>query len=90
MATWTHVFCEAGNGFPGVGEEVIYAADGDVILLKVVAISSIHTAQWQANYVYVECESADRDWDDLDEADADSLYEDPHHVDLDRAESEED
>ena len=78
--TWTHEFCEAGNGFPGVGENVIVSLGGDIRLLTVKQISSIHTSQWQANWVYLVCEDADQDWDDMDEDEQDAAWENMHHV----------
>ena len=93
--TYTHMFHEAGNGFPGVGDEVISDEDGgicnDIRLLKVVGMSRIHTRQWHANYVYLVCEPADRDWDDLSESKQDRLYDTLHHVSrLDREDDEQD
>lgn len=80
MASFTHRFDEHGNGFPGVGDDVIEDVDGDIKLLTVTAISPIHTAQWQANYIYLECEDSETDWDELSEKKQDRLYEELCHV----------
>lgn len=82
--TYTHIFRESGNGFPRDGETVIEPADdGWHKLLRVVDSSPIHTGNamaGDANFLYLRCEAADQDFDDLSEAAADAAYEDMHHV----------
>ncbi|MHB8397396.1 MAG: hypothetical protein ACYDCI_00455 [Candidatus Limnocylindrales bacterium] len=78
---WTHEFRESGNGFPAVGLDVITPDDcGDPQLVRVVAVSPIHTRQWAANKVYLECEPSESPWDDFDEATQDLLYSHAYHV----------
>lgn len=81
MSNYTHIFHEAGNGFPRVGDEVIIERDmGWHEIKKVASISSIHTRQWQANWIYLTLEAADRDYDDLDDAEAEAAWNDLYHV----------
>lgn len=49
---FTHLFLEAGNGYPAKRDWVY---DEDSRILRVVSVSPIHTRQWQANHVYLEC-----------------------------------
>ena len=77
MATWTHRIEERGNGFPSVGER-IYDAEGNVLVVK--ELSSIHTIQWQSNYVYAECETTGEDWFDVEEDEKDDLASDSYGV----------
>lgn len=78
--SYTHEFHEAGNGFPDVGDDVILDKDGDIALLTVTAIGPIHTAQWQANMVYLTCEPAADDWDAYSESQQDRMYDNYYHV----------
>jgi hypothetical protein len=81
MTTIKCIFREAGNGYPAVGEEVVYQPDGDEPrLMKVIEMGSIQTRQWAANWCECECEDADRSWDDLSESERDEMYRDGHHV----------
>lgn len=79
--SWTHTFHEAGNGFPQVESDVVTVDDcGDPKLVVIKAVSPIHTAQWQANMVYLECEDSSMSWDDLDEIAQNLIYESAFHV----------
>lgn len=81
MAKYTHQFIEQGNGYPSVGDEVLVEGDMGWHEIKVVAeISPIHTRQYQPNYVYLTLEAADRDYDDLSDAETDKAWSDLHHV----------
>jgi hypothetical protein len=78
---YTHEFHEAGNGFPCVGDNVIVDCGyGDFQLKKVASVSSIQTKQWAANWIYLTLADSDTDWDDLDQAEQDRLYDSLHHV----------
>jgi hypothetical protein len=78
---WTHYFAEAGNGLPGVGDKVLFQDGwGDTTILVVRRVSCIHTQQYKPNWVYLACEPADRDWDDLTDTEQDTLFESAHHV----------
>jgi len=83
MANATHLFRESGNGFPRDGSLVIEADDhGWHKLLRVVAAGGdIEThGMGQANTCALICEPADQDWGDLDDAEADRLYDELPHV----------
>ena len=74
MDQFTHVFHETGNGFPGVGDEVLIEGDcGWHKVHTVTAKSSIHTRQWQANWIYLTLSDDSRDYDDTD-------WDDLYHV----------
>lgn len=79
---YTHEFHEQGNGFPSIGDDVIVHHDecGGYGLAKVASISSIHTKQWQSNWIYLTLEDSGTDWDSLDEQEQDRLYDSLHHV----------
>lgn len=78
---YTHIFHEAGNGFPKVGDEVLIEGNcGFHEIKKVTEISHIHTEQWQANRVYLTLEDADRDYDNLSDDDAKDAWENLPHV----------
>lgn len=70
MANWTHKITERGNGFPADGER-IYDGEGNVLVVG--ECSSIHTAQWQSNWIYAECEETGEDWWDVEEDEKDLL-----------------
>jgi hypothetical protein len=75
---FTHVFTEAGNGFPCQGEEVLcpHGPFGDVDLLIVCDSGPIQThSPGQGNTVALVCEPSGRDWDDLSEEEQDEIYE---------------
>lgn len=87
MATWTHKITERGNGFPSVGER-IYDAEGNVLIVG--ECSCIHTAQWQPNFVYAECEATGEDWFDAEEDEKDDLASDGYGVvEIDAADTDE-
>lgn len=80
MANYTHEFHEAGNGFPQDGDNVLCEWGGEVEILTVEESSPIHTAQWQANMIYVTCRPADECWDDLTEQEQAKRYQSDHWV----------
>lgn len=81
MSEYTHVFYEAGNGFPNIGDEVLVEDDyGWNKIKRVASISSIHTRQWSANWVYLTLGDEDRVYDDLSDDDAETAWFDLHHV----------
>ena len=77
MANWTHKITARGNGFPAKGER-IYDAEGNVLVVG--DCSPIHTAQWQSNHVYAECEATGEDWFDVEEDEKDELASDAYDV----------
>lgn len=81
MSDFTHVFLEAGNGFPGVGDDVLIGADcGRIEIKKVASISRINTRQWKPNWIYLTLTDADRDYDELSDDEAEEAWEELHHV----------
>ena len=81
MSKYTHTFYEQGNGFPEDGEIVVYDDDGHVTLLRIIDSSLIHTTgNGRGNYIYLTCEPALPNWDDLSCAAQDHLYENGFHV----------
>lgn len=79
---YTHVIEERGNGLPSVGDEVIVHDDsGWHEIRRIESISRIITEQWRANRVYVTLEDAEREYDDLTEAEQEEAYEGLHHAD---------
>ena len=75
--TFTHKISEHGNGLPADGAH-IYDCEGYV--LEVLHTSSIHTRQWQANYVYAVCERTGDDWWYVSEEEKDSLASSDYKV----------
>lgn len=74
-ATYTHIFREAGNGFPQDGDHVLCVYDGGQMQVLVLdGTSPIHTAQWQANYVYCQCSRADLQVEDFSDPELDGMY----------------
>lgn len=75
MADWTHIFREAGNGFPQDGDRVICEHDGEIDILRIVSSGPILTRQWQSDYMYVVCEPTGDDFYDLRPEHATRLYD---------------
>jgi hypothetical protein len=77
MSEYTHIIHEAGNGLPGVGDEVLDVDHEGVTreIMVVEASSSIQTRQYAANYIEVALRASDRDYDDLNEAEQDEAFE---------------
>jgi hypothetical protein len=77
MSNYTHIIHEAGNGLPGVGDEVLVVDfEGQPVSIMVVEeSSSIQTRQFHANYIEVTLRASDRGYDDLNEAEQDEAFE---------------
>lgn len=80
---WTHHFSEAGNGFPGVGDNVIIEDEsGWYEIVKVATVSRIQTEQFCANMIYLTVEESELDWGALTEAEQDEAWGSLYHVDV--------
>jgi hypothetical protein len=84
MNKWTHIFHEAGNGFPQDGDDVLVAGRccGNHKIMRVKDSSRIHTHQWRANWIYIQLEDSDSDYGDMTEEEQDEAWENMYHVDL--------